>query len=174
MFKDHEFDPVTPEEEARRRQEEEFARRVRREVLRIERGEADEDIRADMEREEEEKAEEEERQRRERRRKASTFWQLFSGTILVHEGVSKYYPYMLSIAGMFFLSIAVMFTTLHLDMKYSRLEREVQILRERSISCRNSVTAAPPTRPSSNGCANAASSLPTRRRRAKSSKTDGR
>ena len=90
MFKDHEFDPVTPEEEARRRQEEEFARRVRREVLRIERGEADEDIRADMEREEEEKAEEEERQRRERRRKASTFWQLFSGTILVHEGVSKY------------------------------------------------------------------------------------
>ena len=47
MFKDHEFDPVTPEEEARRRQEEEFARRVRREVLRIERGEADEDIRAD-------------------------------------------------------------------------------------------------------------------------------
>ena len=123
MFKDHEFDPVTPEEEARRRQEEEFARRVRREVLRIERGEADEDIRADME----------ERQRRERRRKASTFWQLFSGTILVHEGVSKYYPYMLSIAGMFFLSIAVMFTTLHLDMKYSRLEREVQILRERSI-----------------------------------------
>ena len=113
MFKDHEFDPVTPEEEARRRQEEEFARRVRREVLRIERGEADEDIRADMEREEEEKAEEEERQRRERRRKASTFWQLFSGTILVREGV--------------------MFTTLHLDMKYSRLEREVQILRERSI-----------------------------------------
>lgn len=132
MFKDHEFDPVTPEEEARRRQEEEFARRVRREVLRIERGEADEDIRADMEREEEEKAEEEERQRRERRRKASTFWQLFSGTILVHEGVSKYYPYMLSIAGMFFLSIAVMFTALHLDMKYSRLYREVQMLRERS------------------------------------------
>ena len=133
MFKDHEFDPVTPEEEARRRQEEEFARRVRREVLRIERGEADEDIRADMEREEEEKAEEEERQRRERRRKASTFWQLFSGTILVHEGVSKYYPYMLTIAGMFFLSIVVMFWSLHLDMRYTRLERDVQKLRERSI-----------------------------------------
>lgn len=86
-----------------------------------------------LEREAEEKAEAEERERRERRRKASTFWQLFSGTILVREGVSKYYPYMLSIAGMFFLSIAVMFTALHLDMKYTRLEREVQILRERSI-----------------------------------------
>ena len=121
MYPDHEFDPITPEEEAQRAQEAEFARRVRREVLRIERGEA------------EEKAEAEERERRERRRKASTFWQLFSGTILVREGVSKYYPYMLSIAGMFFLSIAVMFTALHLDMKYTRLEREVQILRERSI-----------------------------------------
>ena len=125
MYPDHEFDPITPEEEAQRAQEAEFARRVRREVLRIERGEAEEEIRADLEREAAEKAEAEERERRERRRRASTFWQLFSGTILVREGVSKYYPYM--------LSIAVMFTALHLDMKYTRLEREVQILRERSI-----------------------------------------
>ena len=129
MYPDHEFDPITPQ----RAQEAEFARRVRREVLRIERGEAEEEIRADLEREAAEKAEAEERERRERRRRASTFWQLFSGTILVREGVSKYYPYMLSIAGMFFLSIAVMFTALHLAMKYTRLEREVQILRERSI-----------------------------------------
>ena len=59
--------------------------------------------------------------------------QLFSGTILVREGVSKYYPYMLTIAGMFFLSIMVMFWSLHLDMRYTRLERDVQKLRERSI-----------------------------------------
>ena len=134
MYPDHEFDPITPEEEAQRAQEAEFARRVRREVLRIERGEAEEEIRADLEREAAEKAEAEERERRERRRRASTFWQLFSGTILVREGISKYYPYMLSIAGMFFLSIAVMFTALHLDMKYTRLEREVQILREQRYS----------------------------------------
>ena len=75
----------------------------------------------------------EERERRERRRRSSTFWQLFSGTILVREGVSKYYPYMLTIAGMFFLSIMVMFWSLHLDMRYTRLERDVQKLRERSI-----------------------------------------
>ena len=55
MYRDHEFDPVTPEEEARRAEEEEFARRVRREVRRMERGEADEDIRADEEREAEER-----------------------------------------------------------------------------------------------------------------------
>ena len=81
MYPDHEFDPITPEEEAQRAQEAEFARRVRREVLRIERGEAEEEIRADLEREAEEKAEAEERERRERRRKASTFWQLFSRTV---------------------------------------------------------------------------------------------
>lgn len=51
----------------------------------------------------------------------------------MREGVSKYYPYMLTIAGMFFLSIVVMFWSLHLDMRFSRLEREVQVLRERSI-----------------------------------------
>ena len=125
MYRDHEFDPVTPEEQARREQEEEFARRVRREVRRMERGEAEEDIRADEEREAEERAEAEERERRERRRRSSTFWQLFSGTILVREGVSKYYPYMLTIAGMFFLSIMVMFWSLHLDMRYTiRLQEQ--------------------------------------------------
>ena len=36
-------------------------------------------------------------------------------------------------AGMFFLSIMVMFWSLHLDMRYTRLERDVQKLRERSI-----------------------------------------
>ena len=38
MYRDHEFDPLTPEEEARRAEEAEFARRVRREVRRMERG----------------------------------------------------------------------------------------------------------------------------------------
>ncbi len=133
MYSDHEFDPITPEEQARREQDEEFARRVRREVLRVRSGAADEDIRADEQREVEAREQEEEHEAREKRRKASTFWQLFSGTILVREGVSKYYPYMLCIAGMFFLSIAVMFWSLHLDMRYSRLENEVQKLRERSI-----------------------------------------
>ena len=105
MYRDHEFDPITPEEEARRREEAEFARRVRREVRRMERGEADE----------------------------GTFWQIFSGSILVRKGVSQYYPYLLTIAGTFFLSIVVMFWSLHLDMRYTRLSRDVQKLRERSI-----------------------------------------
>lgn len=130
---DHEFDPVTPEEQAHQQQDEEFARRVRREVMRMERGEAEKDLRKDQEQEAQEQAEAKEAERKEHRRTTSTFWQLFSGTILVREGASKYYPYMLCIAGTFFLSIAVMFMALHLDMKYTRLEREVQMLRERSI-----------------------------------------
>ena len=133
MYRDHEFDPITPEEQARRDEEAEFARRVRREVRRMERGEADEDLRADEEREAAERAEAEQREARERRRRSSTLWQLFSGTLLVRKGVSQYYPYLLTIAGMFFLSIVVMFWSLHLDMRYTRLEREVQKLRERSI-----------------------------------------
>ena len=130
---DHEFDPVTAEERERRARDEEFARRVRREVRRIERGEADEDIRADEAAEAAERAEREVEERKARRRRSSTFWQLFSGTILVREGISRSYPYLLAIAGMFFLSIVVMFSALHLDVKHARLEHEVQMLHERSI-----------------------------------------
>ena len=50
-YNDHEFDPVTDEERAAREREEELARRIRREVLRVQSGEADEEIRADRERE---------------------------------------------------------------------------------------------------------------------------
>ena len=45
MKHDHEFDPVTPEELAEREREADLARKIRREVLRVQRGEADEDIR---------------------------------------------------------------------------------------------------------------------------------
>ena len=40
-YNDHEFDPVTDEERAAREREEELARRIRREVLRVQSGEAD-------------------------------------------------------------------------------------------------------------------------------------
>lgn len=133
MYTDHEFDPITPDEEAQRRQDEEFARRVRREVRRMERGDADEDIRADEAQEAEEEALRETLRRKEHRRNASTFWQLFSGTILVREGMSHSYPYLLAIASMFLVSISVVFMSLHTDMRYMRLEREVQVLREKSI-----------------------------------------
>ncbi len=127
----------TPEEEAEQRrleeQEERLARKIRREVLRMQSGEADEDIAREAEEEAEREAERKKAERIERRRRASAFWQLLSGNILVNKGVARYYPQMIAVAVMFFLSIVVMFYALHLDMRYTRLEREVQLLREKSL-----------------------------------------
>lgn len=133
MQNDLDFNPNRAEEEARRAEEELFARRVRREVLRVQRGEAEADLQADREAEAEERREVEEQEARRARRRANPFFRLVSGSILVGEQASRYYPYMLTIAGMFFLNIVVLFWSLHLDLNYSRLEREVQKLRERSI-----------------------------------------
>ena len=47
MLKDLDFHPERQEEEARRQEEEALARRVRREVLRVQSGEAAEDLEAD-------------------------------------------------------------------------------------------------------------------------------
>ena len=132
MYNDHEFDPLTAEERDAHRQEEELRRKIRREVLRVQRGDAEEELRA--EREQEAEREREERDRRlERRRQSNAFWLFFSGNILVRKGVSRYYRHLAAIAVMFFLSIFVIFSALRLDRKYARLEREVQLLRERSI-----------------------------------------
>jgi len=51
----------------------------------------------------------------------------------VNRSVAENYRYFAAIAAMCFVSIVVMFTALHADLKYSRMEREVQLLRERSI-----------------------------------------
>ncbi|MEG1611757.1 MAG: hypothetical protein RRZ83_02080 [Alistipes sp.] len=133
MKHDHEFDPITPEELAEREHEAELARKIRREVLRVQRGEAKADLEADAEADAVKREEQEEVEQREKRRTSSAFWQLFSGTILVSKGSSEYYRYLIGIAAMFFLSIVVMFSALHLDMRYTQLERQVQLLRERSI-----------------------------------------
>lgn len=171
-YNDHEFDPVTDEERAAREREEELARRIRREVLRVQSGEADEEIRADREREQAEEEARQEEQRKEERRRSNIFWLLFSGNILVRKGASEYYRYMICIAAMFFVSIFVMFTALHLDMKYSRLYREVRCCASARRAFRSSVSAILPTRPSSKSCADGASTCTTRSFRVKFSTTD--
>ncbi len=133
MYNDHEFDPQAAEQEQARRQDEELRRKIRREVLRVQRGEAEQEILSDREAEEAEREREERDRRLEQRRQSSAFWLLLSGNILVREGVRRHYRHLAAIAIMFFLSIFVIFSALRLDMKYSRLEREVQLLRERSI-----------------------------------------
>ena len=128
-----EFNPITEEELRRAEEDEEFRRRVRREVLRMHSGEADEDIERDREQEQQQQAEEQARAEAERKRRSRLTWQMISGTILTSRGVAGNYRYLIVIAVMCLLSIMVMFWSLYTDLQYSRMESDVQLLRERSI-----------------------------------------
>ena len=128
-----EFNPLTEEEPRRIEEDDEFRRRVRDEVLRMQSGEADEDLERDREQKEQEREEERERQARERKRSSTIGWQFFSGSILTSRHLAGSYRYLIVIAVMCLISIAVMFWSLHIDSRYSLMERDVQLLRERSI-----------------------------------------
>lgn len=128
-----EFDPLTEEELRRLEEDEEFRRRVRREVLRMQSGEADNDIERDREQQQAEQQEATREQAKRRLKRSRLFWQLFSGNILLNRNVTEHYRYLIAIAVMCFVSIVVMFSALYADMRYSRAERELQLVRERSI-----------------------------------------
>lgn len=132
-LEDDEFNPLTEDEIREREEAEEFRRRVRREILRVQSGEADEDIARDLEEEAEEEREQQEEEQRVARKRSRLFWQIFSGNILLNRSIAENYRYFVGVAVACFISIVVMFAALAADMKYSRLEREVQLLRERSI-----------------------------------------
>lgn len=132
-YDNDEFNPLTEEELRRMEEDDEFRRRVRREVLRMQSGDADEDIEQDREQEQAQQREQSEREERKRKKRSRLFWQLFSGNILVNKSVTDNYRYFAAIAVMCFVSIAVMFMSLYADLRYSRLERDVQLARERSI-----------------------------------------
>lgn len=136
-YDDVEIDPTEREERERAQAEAEFNRRVRREVLRMRSGEADEDMVEDERlREEQEAAEEEAREREERRKNSllnRTWNTLFTGEILTNHEIRNLYPYLMFVAGMFFLSIFILFTALRLDIQRSRLQRELNVLQEQSV-----------------------------------------
>ena len=131
-----EFNPLTEEDLRRREEDEEFRRRVRDEVRRVNSGEAQEDIERDMAEEAEAEAAERRAEAKKRLKRSRLFYQLFSGNILRSRSVKEHYGYLIAIAVASLVSIMVMFASLYADMKYSRMEREVQLLRERSIRLR--------------------------------------
>ncbi len=133
MYKDTDFNPDRERDEQAAADREVLARTIRREVLRMESGEAEEDLRTDREQMAAERAEREAEAERTRRREASIWRQLFSGKILVHDMVRENYRYIGVIAAMFFVSIMMLFWSLRLDIRYARLNTEVQLLHERSI-----------------------------------------
>ncbi|MBQ3260222.1 MAG: hypothetical protein IJA66_03930 [Alistipes sp.] len=133
MYHDTDFNPNREREEQEAAEREALARTIRREVLRVNSGEADEEIRAEREQMEAERQAREAEEEKNRRRNASLWRQMFSGRILVHDTVRENYRYIAIIAAMFLLSIAVLFWTLSLDITFARLDSEVQLLHERSI-----------------------------------------
>ena len=83
LSQEDEFNPLSEEELREREEAEEFRRRVRREILRVQSGEADEDIARDREQEAEEQREREEAEQRTARKRSrlssgrysrATFW----------------------------------------------------------------------------------------------------
>lgn len=128
-----EFNPLTEEDEQRIAEEEALDRRIRRMVVRVQSGEEDEQIERDRAKEEAEREAEAEAKNKERKRRQRLSWQIFSGSILTSRGVADNYRYFAVIAVMCLVSIAVMFASLYADLRYSQMESEVQLLRERSI-----------------------------------------
>ncbi len=133
MYQDTDFNPQSDEERLQEERERELDRRIRREVRRIQSGEADEEIAEDIRCEEQEQQELAEKQERERRRAANPLRGLLTGNVLRQEWLVSNYRYPLLISGIFLLSIIVLFWALRLDMTYTRTEREVQLLREKAV-----------------------------------------
>lgn len=130
---DTELTPLSEEQRRQKAEEEEFARRVRREVRRIESGEADLEMEREREEEQVLRQIQQAELEREKRRAASPFRGFFTGGILRQEWFAGNYRYPLIIAAVFLVSIAVMFWSLTLDMTLSQTERDVRLLRERAV-----------------------------------------
>lgn len=133
-YDDIEFLTDSPEEIREREQKEEIKRIARAEFRRINSGEADEDIAEDIRREEEVQAAAAERERKSAKPQWLIAVRLFlTGEILIKDEVAKFYNYVSYIALMFFVSIVTLFAALRLEMRCNDLEREVELLHERSI-----------------------------------------
>lgn len=134
---DIEIDPTEREERERAAAAAERDRLIRTQVVRVMTGQADEDLAEDERlRAEQEAAEQEAREAEERRKNSPLnkfIGMVFTGEILVNQEVSRYYPYLLSLAAMFLVSIIIMFSALSLDIKRTRLENELKVLQEQSI-----------------------------------------
>lgn len=129
---DIEIDPSFREERERVAADAERDRRIRQEVVRVLSGEAEEDLAED----ERLRLEQKEREAEERRRNSwwnKWFQALFTGEILTNEETRHIYPYLMFVAGMFFLSIFILFSALRLDIKRSRLQDELRVLQEQSV-----------------------------------------
>ena len=131
------FDPETIERERRAAEEEQMRRRIRREIIRVNQGEHDDEIAEERERMAEEERERQEREarekERERKQQRSIVRNLATGNFLTSDGAQQYYRYMIAIAAMCFFSIFLTFMSLNADRECRILEERASVLRERSV-----------------------------------------
>jgi hypothetical protein len=139
----HQEDKYTPEEEsfdpegiAKLRHEEEeerLKRRIRREIIKVNSGESDEEIEQEKQRMAEEEAERIAEQEREKRKQGSIIINIFTGGFLSSDSAAIYYRMLIAIAVMCFACIFLTFMSLNADREYSQLEKRATVLRERAI-----------------------------------------
>lgn len=139
----HEEDKYTPEEESfdpegiaelRRKDEEEMLkRRIRREIIKVNSGESDEEIEQEKSRMAEEEAERKTEEERQKRKQGSIIINIFTGGFLSSDSAAIYYRMLIAIAVMCFTCIFLTFMSLNADREYSRLEKRATVLRERAI-----------------------------------------
>ncbi len=123
----------------------EFERRIESEIIHVERDEShNPDVPENQEQElpltEEQQEElrlrieaEEQAEERQRRREANPFWQFISGNWLILESVTVSYGKLMVVAVALIFSVASIFISFHLSEVYTTREKEVQLLRERSL-----------------------------------------
>lgn len=130
-YDESEYFTDSQEEVAEREAQEALRRMVRTEIRRVHTGAAAEDIADDIAREERERAMESCKRNKPR-------WMVWitsavTGDILLAEEVKRAYNLFTLVGVTFFVSMAVIFAALQRDMQCTRLKKEVERLRERSI-----------------------------------------
>lgn len=125
-------------------------RRIRREIVRVEEDDEDDELEEDIDDEveededdeqtqigdndEEESDEESEEEREEVVQPSKSIWRhIVTGGFITSDGATQYYRYLVAIAIMCFISIFLTFMSLNADSEYRRKERYVSVLRERSV-----------------------------------------
>lgn len=127
------FDPQGIAELRRRDEEERLNRRIRREIIRIETGESNDEMEQERQRMQEEEEERKVEEARQERRKGSIILNLFTGEFLSSSGATAYYRMLIPIAIMCFVCIFLTFLSLNADRELYQLEKQAEILRDRAI-----------------------------------------
>lgn len=127
------FDPEGIAELRRKDEEERLKRRIRREIIKVNSGESDEELEKERERMAEEEAERKAEELKKQRKSSSIIFNIFTGGFLSSDSAAIYYRMLIAIAVMCFACIFLTFMSLNADREYSQLEKRASVLRERAI-----------------------------------------